>query len=38
LISRPLEEPALREWWKMQDDENRIVGRQTDMWRQETGD
>jgi diguanylate cyclase (GGDEF)-like protein len=38
LISRPLEEPALREWWKMQDEENRIVGRQTDMWRQETGD
>jgi EAL domain-containing protein (putative c-di-GMP-specific phosphodiesterase class I) len=38
LISRPLEEPALREWWKMQDNENRIVGRQTDMWRQETGD
>jgi len=38
LISRPLEEPALRAWWKMQDEENRIVGRQTDMWRQETGD
>ena len=37
LISRPLEEPALRAWWKMQDAENRIVGRQTDMWRQETG-
>ena len=36
LISRPLEEPALRAWWKMQDTENRIVGRQTDMWRQET--
>ena len=37
LISRPLEEPALRAWWKMQDEENRIVGRQTDMWRQESG-
>ncbi len=37
LISRPLEEPALRAWWKMQDNENRIVGRQTDMWRQESG-
>ena len=36
LISRPLEEPALRAWWKMQDQENRIVGRQTDMWRQGT--
>ena len=38
LISRPLEEPALRAWWKMQDEENRIVGRQTDMWRQGTDD
>ncbi len=35
LISRPLEEPELRAWWKMQDDENRIVGRQPDMWRQD---
>jgi diguanylate cyclase (GGDEF)-like protein len=33
LISRPLEEPELRSWWKMQDEENRIVGRQPDMWR-----
>jgi diguanylate cyclase (GGDEF)-like protein len=31
LISRPLEEPELRAWWKMQDEENRIVGRQGDM-------
>jgi EAL domain-containing protein (putative c-di-GMP-specific phosphodiesterase class I) len=36
LISRPLEEPELRAWWKMQDEENRIVGRQVDMWRQGT--
>ena len=36
LISRPLEAPALREWWLMQDEENRIVGRQVDMWRQGT--
>jgi diguanylate cyclase (GGDEF)-like protein len=35
LISRPLEEPELRAWWKMQDEENRIVGRQPDMWRQD---
>src|SRR5271169_1110453 len=33
LISRPLEEADLRGWWKMQDEENRIVGRQPDMWR-----
>ena len=33
LISRPLEEPELRSWWKMQEEENRIVGRQPDMWR-----
>jgi diguanylate cyclase (GGDEF)-like protein len=33
LISRPLEEPELRSWWKMQEEENRIVGRQADMWR-----
>src|SRR3989475_1914441 len=33
LICRPLEEPELRAWWKMQDEENRIVGRQSDMWR-----
>jgi EAL domain-containing protein (putative c-di-GMP-specific phosphodiesterase class I) len=38
LISRPLEEPELRAWWKMQDEENRIVGRQVDMWRQIAGD
>jgi len=37
LISRPLEEPELRAWWKMQDEENRIVGRQGDMWRQDRG-
>ncbi|HWZ73764.1 MAG TPA: EAL domain-containing protein [Casimicrobiaceae bacterium] len=36
LISRPLEEPELRAWWKMQDEENRIVGRQGDMWRQDS--
>jgi diguanylate cyclase (GGDEF)-like protein len=34
LISRPLEEPQLRSWWKMQDEESRIVGRQADMWRE----
>jgi diguanylate cyclase (GGDEF)-like protein len=33
LISRPLEEPELRSWWIMQEEENRIVGRQHDMWR-----
>jgi diguanylate cyclase (GGDEF)-like protein len=33
LISRPLEEPELRSWWMMQEEENRIVGRQPDMWR-----
>jgi len=32
LISRPLEAPELRSWWMMQDEENRIVGRQPDMW------
>jgi len=37
LISRPLEEPELRTWWKMQDEESRIVGRQGDMWRQDRG-
>jgi EAL domain-containing protein (putative c-di-GMP-specific phosphodiesterase class I) len=37
LISRPLEEVDLRGWWKMQDEENRIVGRQPDMWRQHEG-
>ena len=37
LISRPLEEPELRAWWKMQDEESRIVGRQGDMWRQDLG-
>ena len=38
LISRPLEGNDLRGWWKMQDEENRIVGRQGDMWRQNAGD
>jgi EAL domain-containing protein (putative c-di-GMP-specific phosphodiesterase class I) len=32
LIARPLEEPELRNWWRMQEVENRIVGRQSDMW------
>ena len=36
LISHPLEEADLRAWWMMQDDENRIIGRQGDMWRQES--
>src|SRR5208282_1739219 len=31
LISRPLEAPELRSWWVMQEEENRIVGRQPDM-------
>ena len=35
LISRPLEELALRNWWRMQELENRIVGRQGDMWQAE---
>ena len=35
LISRPLEEPELRNWWRMQELENRIVGRQGDMWQAE---
>ncbi|MDQ2962251.1 MAG: EAL domain-containing protein [Pseudomonadota bacterium] len=35
LISRPLEEPELRSWWTMQEEENQIVGRQHDMWRAE---
>jgi diguanylate cyclase (GGDEF)-like protein len=35
LIARPLEEPELRNWWRMQEVENRIVGRQTDMWQAE---
>ncbi len=35
LISRPLEEPELRNWWRMQEEENRIVGRQSDMWQPE---
>ncbi|MEP6997238.1 MAG: EAL domain-containing protein [Betaproteobacteria bacterium] len=33
LISYPLGEAELRAWWQMQDEENRIVGRQVDMWR-----
>ena len=32
LIARPMEEPELRNWWRMQEVENRIVGRQSDMW------
>jgi diguanylate cyclase (GGDEF)-like protein len=32
LISHPLEERELRNWWRMQELENRIVGRQSDMW------
>jgi EAL domain-containing protein (putative c-di-GMP-specific phosphodiesterase class I) len=32
LISRPLPEAELRAWWRMQEEENRIVGRQADMW------
>ena len=35
LISRPLEEAGLRNWWRMQEEENRIVGRQGDMWQAE---
>jgi diguanylate cyclase (GGDEF)-like protein len=35
LISRPMEEPELRNWWRMQEVENRIVGRQADMWQAE---
>jgi diguanylate cyclase (GGDEF)-like protein len=35
LISRPLTEPDLRVWWRMQEEENRIVGRQPDMWQPE---
>jgi len=35
LISRPLEEPELRNWWRMQEEENRIVRRQGDMWQAE---
>ena len=37
LISRPLGEPELRAWWQMQDEENRIVGRQGDMLRHDRG-
>ncbi len=32
LIARPMEEPELRNWWRMQEEERRIVGRQSDMW------
>ncbi len=32
LIARPLEAPALRDWWRQQETENRIAGRQGDMW------
>jgi diguanylate cyclase (GGDEF)-like protein len=38
LISRPLEESALRAWWTMQAEEHRIVGRQVDMWREGAGE
>jgi diguanylate cyclase (GGDEF)-like protein len=37
LISRPLEEAELRSWWMMQEEEHRIVDRQTDMWRAGSG-
>jgi EAL domain-containing protein (putative c-di-GMP-specific phosphodiesterase class I) len=33
LIARPLEEADLRSWWRMQEEETRLVGRQADMWR-----
>ena len=32
LIARPLEAQALRDWWRLQETENRIAGRQGDMW------
>ncbi|MDQ6621614.1 MAG: EAL domain-containing protein, partial [Pseudomonadota bacterium] len=32
LISKPLEAADLLKWWRMQDEENRIVGRQAEMW------
>ena len=32
LISRPLEANDLLKWWRMQEEENRIVGRQGEMW------
>ncbi len=32
LISRPLEEKELLAWWRMQEVESRIIGRQPDMW------
>jgi diguanylate cyclase (GGDEF)-like protein len=35
LIARPMEEPELRNWWRMQQEEQRIVGRQSDMWMSE---
>jgi EAL domain-containing protein (putative c-di-GMP-specific phosphodiesterase class I) len=32
LISRPLEAQDLAAWWRMQEEENRIVGRQAEIW------
>ncbi len=32
LISHPLEGPDLAAWWRMQEEENRIVGRQAEIW------
>ncbi|HZQ60988.1 MAG TPA: EAL domain-containing protein, partial [Casimicrobiaceae bacterium] len=32
LISKPLEAADLIKWWRMQEEENRIVGRQAEMW------
>lgn len=35
LISRPLEAGDLVNWWRMQEEENRIVGRQAEIWGRE---
>ena len=32
LISKPLEANDLFKWWRMQEEENRIIGRQAEMW------
>jgi EAL domain-containing protein (putative c-di-GMP-specific phosphodiesterase class I) len=32
LISRPLEAEGLAQWWKQQEEEHRMLGRQRDMW------
>ncbi|MEO5699236.1 MAG: EAL domain-containing protein [Casimicrobiaceae bacterium] len=32
LISRPLEAEDLVTWWRMQEEENRIIGRQAEIW------